>query len=737
MSANSDPDPTPREAAGSSPSAPASAPARYHSALTWRTGLVFCPVLLLLCYWTSYSEGVVSATSPHSLSPPMNILTALALLTAVVVPVHRGLRAGRSWAAGVFFAALALGIWLLGVWAMGLRAMALGSREFLPVPLWAAVLLAALLFRPLRARLARTAPLAPHETISVYVMMMVGTLVTSYAVVHFLLPTMVAARYFSQLETKWQKWLPLLPDWFGPTNAQAVLGFWKGDVWAVPWRDWLGPLAAWTVLVLVVVWVMLCLNVLLRRQWIDHERLSFPLVTLPLELARQVPDHPLNAYYRNPYTWAGIALPVVLHTINGAHQYYPTIPALQFRHINVMEGVQAAPWNAVRLLDITFYPCVVGISYLLTLEVSLSIWVFYLARKFLPVLGATTGWSEYTTPNGQIFPFADQQATGAWAGLVVVAAFMARREILRILRWTVYGDPKQVSGDEAHPLSYRTAALGVTGGTAFLVLWLGWSGMTHWVALVFMLLFLVWCVALTRIRAEAGMGGLTGPMTPQETMYLFGGSAMFGPQNLVLLQFCRWMTVDLRGLACIMPSQLEDFKMADTMRLRGRSVVWAIMFAIGFSLLAAYFILLPIVYQYGGVTMNRMRFYEVPTNPARELTTMLQTPRVPDRLEMSFAGFGAAFTVLLSWLRLHIPWWPLHPIGYAVGFSRRTIDWMWFSVFLGWLCKGILLRGGGMKLYRQALPLFLGFILGEFFMGGVFGLIGCLFPETTGYQLYP
>jgi hypothetical protein len=233
------------------------------------------------------------------------------------------------------------------------------------------------------------------------------------------------------------------------------------------------------------------------------------------------------------------------------------------------------------------------------------------------------------------------------------------------------------------------------------------------------------------------MGGLTGPMTPQETMYLLEGTSTFGAQNLVVLQFCRWMTVDLRGLACIMPSQLEDFKMADAVRLEGRSVVVAILFALLFSLLAAYLILLPVVYQYGGVTMNRMRFYEVPTTPFRELTTMLQTPRGADHLEIGAAGFGLGFTLLLSAFRLRLPWWPLHPIGYAVGFSRRTVDWMWFSIFLGWAAKALILRVGGMRLYRQALPIFLGFILGEFFMGGVFGLIGCLFPETAGYQLYP
>src|SRR4029453_11777678 len=85
-------------------------------------------------------------------------------------------------------------------------------------------------------------------------------------------------------------------------------------------------------------------------------------------------------------------------------------------------------------LDVTFYPCIVGISYLLTLEVSLSCWLFYLIRKLAPVLGAATGWSEYTTPNGQVFPFADQQATGAWIAIVLTALWTGRREFSRVLR---------------------------------------------------------------------------------------------------------------------------------------------------------------------------------------------------------------------------------------------------------------------------------------------------------------
>jgi hypothetical protein len=197
------------------------------------------------------------------------------------------------------------------------------------------------------------------------------------------------------------------------------------------------------------------------------------------------------------------------------------------------------------------------------------------------------------------------------------------------------------------------------------------------------------------------------------------------------------MAFDLRALPTEMPSMLEDLKMGDTLRLDGRSMVVAILFAIVVSMLLVYLILIPLVYQHGGITMNGQRFNQVPSQPFRELATMLKNPRRPDALGEAFVGLGFVTTLLLSALRLRLVWWPFHPIGYAVGFSRRTIDWMWFSIMLGWACKVILLRLGGMHLYRRALPFFLGFILGEFSMGGVYGFIGILFPDTAGYQTYP
>jgi len=48
-------------------------------------------------------------------------------------------------------------------------------------------------------------------------------------------------------------------------------------------RGWAVPITAWTGFILLMLFAFLCLNTLMRKQWIDRERLSFPLTALPLD----------------------------------------------------------------------------------------------------------------------------------------------------------------------------------------------------------------------------------------------------------------------------------------------------------------------------------------------------------------------------------------------------------------------------------------------------------------------
>jgi hypothetical protein len=60
----------------------------------------------------------------------------------------------------------------------------------------------------------------------------------------------------------------------------------------------------------------------------------------------------------------------------------------------------------------------------------------------------------------------------------------------------------------------------------------------------------------------------------------------------------------------------------------------------------------------------------------------------------------------------------LHPIGYPVSMVWLT-DQLWFSIFLAWLFKLVIMKYGGPRLFRSAKPFFLGLIVGQFFAAGL------------------
>jgi len=85
----------------------------------------------------------------------------------------------------------------------------------------------------------------------------------------------------------------------------------------------------------------------------------------------------------------------------------------------------------------------------------------------------------------------------------------------------------------------------------------------------------------------------------------------------------------------------------------------------------------------------------------------------------------------LLFLRHRFIWWPLHPIGFPIANTYTIVSYGWFSIFLAWLFKTIILKYGGISIYRALLPFFLGLVLGEFttacmwvFIDGYYGVEG-------------
>ena len=75
--------------------------------------------------------------------------------------------------------------------------------------------------------------------------------------------------------------------------------------------------------------------------------------------------------------------------------------------------------------------------------------------------------------------------------------------------------------------------------------------------------------------------------------------------------------------------------------------------------------------------------------------------------------------------------WPFHPIGYALA-NTQSMDYMWMPFLIAWALKRLVLRYGGMRLYRRSLPFFLGLILGDYAVPALWFAYGWI----QGIQMY-
>lgn len=72
---------------------------------------------------------------------------------------------------------------------------------------------------------------------------------------------------------------------------------------------------------------MLCISVILRKQWTENERLTYPIVQLPLQITSENAFQP-GGLFRNKIFWMGFVVAGLIDTINSLNYYYPSIPTV-------------------------------------------------------------------------------------------------------------------------------------------------------------------------------------------------------------------------------------------------------------------------------------------------------------------------------------------------------------------------------------------------------------------------
>jgi hypothetical protein len=560
------------------------------------------------------------------------------------------------------------------------------------------------------------------ELATVYIMALLATSVPTIGFSENLLPIIAGYRYYASLENRWaETFVPKLPDWLVPTDGEAIRGFYEGHPGGVPWAAWIEPLIYWCVFMLAVYWVSICILVILRKQWMDREKLPYPLVQVPLALIEDDERHALvKAFFRNKVMWLGFAIPFLVGSFNALHAYFPEWPQLSSY---AGQGPLSTTFNLLGTTQVIIMLNfgLVGFAYLLSRDVAFGMWLFFLIASVQRSLFQTLGIRSDETLSrfaGQSGPYLAHQAMGAMIVLVLSGVWASREHLRQVVRKALGRD--DAIDDRGELLSYRTAVLGLLGGLLVIGMWLWQSGLPLWVVPVFLFAVFVVFVALTRAVVEGGAAVIRTPLTPADFVVSALGTSALGTSGVISLGLTYVWAANLRIF--FMPCLANALKIAEQVGERKRPLFWAILAAILLSLVASIWSVLSLSYAYGGVNLHRFWFLGVPTNAGNYIHRMLAYPSDVSTSGWLFTGFGALVMGGLIRARTYFLWWPLHPLGFAIC-TFHIMSYVWFSVFIAWAAKGVVLRFGGLALYLSSRPFFLGLIMGQIFVTGLWLVI--------------
>lgn len=564
------------------------------------------------------------------------------------------------------------------------------------------------------------------ELVVIFSMMLMASTIPGKAFVDYFLGLVATPYYYASPENRWTEvFFAYLPNWLLVSDPDAAQAFYEGvGQNPISWGPWIIPMFWWLNMLAALFLTTTCITVIFRKQWIEHERLTFPLVRIPMELIEKtgrgagMPD-----FMRGRPFWLGfgVTLAVLLWNCISYFNVLPPIPVgTNFRSQLILDPAFPPITMQLNIFAMCF-------AFFAELNVLFSIWVFYLFAVleigFLNQLGLSASGGA----GGASWAVKSQHFGGFW--LFVLWGFWIARHHLKNVFLNAFGRHSGLD-DSDELFSYRAAVIGLIAGLVYTGFWLSTTGMTFGVVGLFLLITLLLYIGVARIVAETGLVFLDLPVNSNEFTVVAVGSNNLSPANLTALGLGHAISHNHRGIG--MSSLLHSLRVADGFLHAKRGLFGVIAIA----LLLTFIVTIAYVVQAGSTgigahsiaAMNVSSFYN-------QIVTWLNNPAALTHVELYFLGIGGLVTAGLIFMHYRFPWWPLHPIGYTVAYADIIVIEI-VSIFFVWLIKGILLKLGGIELYRKAQPAVIGVLLGYAAGVAVSFFVDMIWFPGAGHQVH-
>ncbi len=569
------------------------------------------------------------------------------------------------------------------------------------------------------------------EIAAVLAMGLVAAAIPTSGLLGFWLGVIAAPYYFASPENRWSEiFHPHIPDWFAVRDLNHTIEWFYIGLppdQTAPLREWFVPLFWWLSLIAAIVLMSLCIAAILRKPWVENERLVFPIVEAGMTLARtDQPGQRVPTVFRSTLFKVGFGISFFIFAWNAIGFFDVGWPVIQLNY-----GGYTA-FKGFIYFTLRFNLLTLGLCYFANTNVLLSVWAWFLIiglqHMIFNRLGYTIGplgddWSS-------IDPMASWEAFGALTVLVLYGLWVARAHLRTVVRAAFLGGPE--NDDERELLSFRVALFGLIGSVIYIIAWLTSAGMALSMAIVWLAATLIIFVGVARIVSETGLPYVRGPLTAQSFTAYGLGTANYTPASITILTFTYGFISQGKGL--FMSPFMQAAKLAGEVRSARRityAVVTAMVAAMAFGIVMTLWM---------GYTQGAFNFRDYPFSSASRHMFSLTAKYINDPSPVAwqrwqFFGIGGAAMLLFSFLRARFYWWPLSPIGLTIATTYATINSV-LMVFFAWLTKVIVLHIGGVQLYNKSKPFFLGLATG-YALGVAFSwLVDAIWFPGAGHQVH-
>lgn len=500
----------------------------------------------------------------------------------------------------------------------------------------------------------------------------------------------------------------------------------------VPWQAWQNTFLFWIPLLLSLWFSIIAIAPMLHRQWSEHEHLPYPVSEFAASLMPGE-DGGLPSILKQRGFWIATIIVFLIHFNNYLYRWSPDV------FIPIQTSFNFAPLTKLfptfqrggggGLMMPTMYFCVIGLSYFLASDVVLSCGIGPYLWCLVCGAFATYGIS-LTQPLDGIGGGSVQSKAllsfGAALGMALMVLYLGRR----------------------YYLSSLFSALGLKGGDRverhvtwgvriFLVLsllvfiQLCAVGLDWPIALLYTVILYLFFIMISRVMAETGIFYIQPFYSPHTVVWAIFGAAALGPQQLVIMLILSMvLTGDPRET--LLPYLAGALKVNETQKVSNSRILPWCFTVLALGLAIALPVTLYIQYRFGVPQSDAWSYSVVPSMPFDNLTAVMQKLRSQNLLEtsMSLTSWerllairpegaaivalfaGVALVLLCAFARLHLTWWPIHPVLFLVWLTepqRRMAG----AFIVGWAIKSLIQKYGGANCYQQLKPTMLGLVAGE------------------------